>query len=111
MISSKTCNCTNCKKPIFGRYYKEIDDKPVCDYCVELECFQCSGCKNYFYLDDIGYVAGEDIPYYCEDCLGRYVTSCDECDEMILIDDSQYINGGCYCKSCASEIDENNDED
>ena len=55
-----------------------------------------------------------ETPYgdhYCEDCFYEFYRRCEDCGEVVYIDDAEDVNGNWYCDKCAPYYtdDENND--
>lgn len=62
-------------------------------------CFEC-GCVIPEY-EDI-WVASEQ-EYICEDCYNNDYCTCDECGDVVRLDDSHYINDTVYCEDCLND--------
>ena len=45
----------------------------------------------------------EEQDYICQDCYDDNYTTCDECGDVIRVDDSIYINDYIYCQSCVND--------
>lgn len=88
---SNTCLCDVCEID-HGRL--DNPDISNCDIC---------GVRGY--IDDLHWL--EDV-YVCQDCLDKYYTKCNECDEYISNEEIRYdeIRGQYLCPECLGEMEE-----
>jgi hypothetical protein len=70
----------------------------VCQHCFDENYAECE-CGNVGSQDDYTYFNDR---YYCSDCYGESLCSCDDCGTTLFRDDAFYENDGdeCYCGRC-----------
>ena len=86
--------CINCGK--------EASKFIMCDCCAET----CYDCEKRFMREDITEVHDEDgdIVYVCDNCLEKYYSRCDECQEYFPDDTLRnFSDGTLCCDSCFEE--------
>jgi len=85
---------------IFHRWYSSICDGILNSTTGQInEGIRCYCCEGYFDEDNVIYI---DDNYYCESCVDKYYTCCEDCGDYIHNDDICLIEdkGFCVCDSC-----------
>lgn len=102
------CGCTHFSDNDRMIYIQE-EEQLICDECAERHCFQCSNCGKW--TKEILPMADGD--YICKECFetGDYYI-CDDCGNVIDPDTDGIIirSDSVYCKDCASEHVDPNEE-
>lgn len=77
----------------------------VCENCIEAKgLYQCDYCGNYADTETVG--TGE----VCEECLSKYFTRCDHCDEWVERDRLIYVEGyDEICPDCFEDLKDSGD--
>ena len=69
------CSCCDSRIYLSDCYY--VNDEPVCDYCVDTECFSCDHCGEYEFNDNANVVKigeGDNVEtkVFCDYCFEEY---------------------------------------
>src|SRR5690606_18645515 len=76
------------------------NDRFVCDHCID-EYYTCDHCGGFF--NDC-YLAVNTVPLtLCDHCYGYHYFTCEDCGEVYYHEDGEYIDGCCYCYTCAED--------
>ena len=99
-----------------GSYYREethpsfITDnqRRLCTYCENNYTFTCDCCHG-VYTNDLrnSTVTGD---YVCNDCANENYVRCTSCEMYVHQDDAEWIDDEPYCRDCAEEVEEDEDE-
>ncbi len=103
--------CEDCRNAYYvecdhcGRLMPEGDliavdnnNRFVCDNCIG-EYYTCDHCGEFF--SDC-YLAVNTVPLtLCDHCYGYHYFTCEDCGEVYHSDEGGYIDGCCYCYTCA----------
>lgn len=80
----------------------------VCNGCID-NFYYCEECGEYMNEEYLHYIEHEDR-YVCNDCLDRYYTRCEMCNEYFRDDEVRELEDGTHvCQDCYDE--QNCDED
>jgi len=71
--------------------------KKHCDECADK--YTCSHCGDF----DPDCAVGADGDNYCENCFEELFTTCDDCGELVWLDDSVFVDNEVLCDSCADD--------
>lgn len=105
--------CEDCRYAFYvecddcGRLVPEGDliavdnnDRFVCDHCID-EYYTCDHCGEMF--SDCN-LAVNTIPLtLCDHCYGYSYFTCEGCGEIYYHEDGEYVDGWCYCYTCAED--------
>lgn len=99
-----------------GSYYREkthpsfITDnqRRLCTYCENNYTFTCDCCGG-VYTNELrnSTVTGD---YVCNDCANENYVRCTSCEMYVHQDEAEWIDDEPYCRSCAEEVEEDEDE-
>lgn len=89
------------------KYMHDIEGY-YCDDCASNYGFRCECCREYYTTRhtepcDVIVNTDGDTEVYCEGCTNLYVTTCEDCGDMVHQDAAYYSNGGYYCPMCADD--------
>ena len=73
-------------------------DEWWCRSCAERDAYQCSDCGDWVTENH-----GDANRYLCSDCFESHYTFCDDCGDLIHLDDSYSDDDGIYCEYCYNE--------
>ena len=98
-------NCNKCGREFCDDELFLINGELMCAECAEAAGYaQCQDCGEWFKADEEGYeYCGEPL---CESCFEENYTTCENCGEIILMDDSYLVHGRhCDMYVCEDCID------
>lgn len=87
--------CAKCGRKLIEvtRFY-EFENKNYCNHCVTT----CERCNKLIHLDEAHQL---DNHYVCDECFELGLVVCHDCQDIILEDDSYYIDSGYHvCQYC-----------
>lgn len=100
-LTCYSCNneflCTECGSRHDIEHSNEVDGELYCNECV----VYCTHCDECFVYDSDELTVNQDDDRICQSCYEDLYAVCDDCEDIILSDDANYIEGGVYCHYCA----------
>lgn len=100
-------NCRDCEKEINEGQGVEIEEGVfICEECAE-KYFYCPYCDEYHLESDGGQevVVNSDrnSEFFCRTCVDNDTQECDDCGDLIIINDGQQVLDRFVCNTCAQQ--------
>lgn len=67
------------------------------------ENHSCHDCTQEIIPEDVGIYYNDTNEGICQECSDNNYCSCDDCDDILLIDEAYYFDGSHYCDGCYEE--------
>ena len=100
--------CGDCGDWIHSSDVNWVGSGTVCDTCIDRRYVYCDACGEWVCVDE---ACRHNDMNYCQSCYDDRYIDCDHCGSAVHRDDVLYRNGNALCCDCASECDEDDEDD